>query len=107
MTRWMLLVGLLCAVPVQAQDAIILTPNGPVPMMHIPEAGTGALPGGGLYVPMTSPSRPVFQPPASRDWHYERSQTQHQLDETRRALEQFQQDHRLPYGSREGSNWGR
>lgn len=102
----MLLVGLLCAVPVQAQDAMLLTPQGPVPMMHVPEVGTGAIPGGGLWIPMTS--SPGYDDRASRAeaWRSQRELNQRQLDETRRALEEIRRS-QPAYGSRPGNTWGR
>lgn len=95
-----------CPSRAHAQDAIILMPNGPVPMMHIPEVGTGAIPGGGLWIPMTSPSG--YDDRASRDeeWRSQRELNQRQLDETRRALEEIRRS-QPAYGSRPGNTWGR
>jgi hypothetical protein len=83
------------------QDAIIITPDGPVPMMNIPEAGTGAILGGGLWIPMVSePRRYDVQPGYENGW----SQRMHeQLRETDRWSEQFMRGQSVPPAYRYGS----
>ncbi len=99
----LLAVAVLVMVPwAFAQDALLLTPEGPRPMLHIPEAGAGAIPGGGLWVPMTS--APHYEPTRQEDrW---RQQMHEQLRETDRWREQFIREQSVPPAFREGSPYG-
>ena len=77
---------LLYVTPCLAQDAMVLTPDGPQPWMRIPAPGG---PGGmDLWVPM-APRQPMYTPPAVDDRY---DSTMEQLRDTQRAVEQFHRE---------------
>jgi len=83
------------SVPAFAQDAMILTPDGPQPMMRIP--APGGLGGMEMWVPMTSERHEAPRYDPYQDDRFSRAYQQ--LRDTEQAKEQFLREHQLPLRS--------